>query len=141
MKSWNDVKDEVRKIKPNKEIARSLLKMAQIRLMEVKEKNIDKFASLIIEDYYEIIKECIVALMSIDGLKTLSHKVLIIYLKNFYPQFKEDEIILIDMLGSLRNKIVYYGFFIEPEFVKRNEKRILKIIKKLIKLVKNKLEE
>lgn len=141
MKSWDEVKDEVRKIKPNKEIARSLLKMAKVRLTEVKEKNVDKFASLIVEDYYEIIKECIVALMSIDGLKTLSHKVLIIYLKKFYPQFREDEVILIDMLRSLRNKIVYYGFFIEPDFIKRNEKRILKIIEKLMKLVRNKLEE
>ena len=139
MKEWEEVKELIRKVKPNKEVAKSLLKMAKIRLEEVKQKDIKKFASLATEDYYEIIKECITALMSIDGLKTLRHEALVAYLKKFYPQFSQEKIALIDMLRILRNKIVYYGFFVQPEFVERNKERILKIIQKLIKIIKEKV--
>ncbi len=78
-------------------------------------------AYTIIEEYYEIIKELLTALMYIDGYKTLSH------------------VKLIDTLRKFRIGIVYYGKRISNEFLVNNDKEIKQIITHLIKLVKEKL--
>lgn len=115
-------------------------------MIEVREKALglkDKmeFTSLIVEDYYEIIKEAITAIMAIDGYKTLSHEVLIGYLKEFYKQFSESEILLADQLRKLRNKIAYKGFFVEYSFLERNESDIKEIISKLKQILNENLAE
>lgn len=141
MKLWKESQDEIREVRPDKEMAKSILKMIEVRLkaLELKDKN--KFASLIVEDYYEIIKEAITALMAIDGYKTLSHEVLIGYLKEFFPQFSESEVVLTDQLRQLRNKIAYKGFFVTPDFVERNETKIKEVVSKLVHVLKEKLGE
>lgn len=139
MKFWEESQDEVRKVKPDKETAKSLLKMIETRVRVLEIMNRKEFASLIVESYYEIIKEAITALMAIDGYKTLSHEVLIGYLKEFYPQFSEYEIGLIDEFRKLRNNIAYKGFFIAPDFVERNEARIKGIVLKLVQILKGKI--
>lgn len=73
--------------------------------------------------------------MAIDGYKTLSHETLVAYLKEFYKEFAEHEIIFIDQLRQLRNKIVYKGFFVEKSYLDRNENRIKEIVAKLRKLL------
>jgi hypothetical protein len=40
---------------------------------------------------------------------------------------------------SLRNKIVYQGFFVEPAFVDRNKAKIEGVTEKLFQLVKRTL--
>lgn len=141
MKTWQESQDEVRKVKSDKEMAKSILKMIETRLKVLKLKNKKEFASLIVEDYYEIIKEALTALMAIDGYKTLSHEVLIGYLKEFFPQFSEFDIKLADNLRQLRNKIAYKGFFINPDFVERNEAKMKEIVSRLIGILKEKLRE
>jgi hypothetical protein len=61
------------------------------------------------------------------------------YLKEFFQQFSDSEIFLADELRKLRNKIAYKGFFITPDFLARNEERIRQIIKKLMKILEDKL--
>lgn len=139
MKTWQESQEEVRKIYPDGEMARSMLKMIEMRIKEAELKNKREFASLVVEDYYEIIKETITALMAMDGYKTLSHEVLIGYLKEFYPRFSDAEINLMDHLRKLRNKIVYKGFFVNPDFLERNERRIKIVMSKLLKILKEKL--
>jgi methyltransferase-like protein len=73
MKIWKESQDEVNKIRPDKEMAKSLLKMMEIRLKATESLNKEKFTSIVVEGYYEVIKEGITALMAIDGYKTLSH--------------------------------------------------------------------
>lgn len=141
MKLWKESKDEVRRVKPDKEMARSILKMVKVRMKELETKDRKEFASLIVEDYYEIIKEAITALMAIDGYKTLSHEVLIGYLKEFFPQFSDAEITLIDQVRQIRNKIAYKGFFVTPDFLERNEIRIKKIVLRLVQILERKLNE
>ncbi len=141
MKIWEEAQDEIRKVRPDNEMARSILKMIKIRLKEVETKDRVKFTSLVVEDYYEIIKEGITALMAIDGYKTLSHEVLVGYLKKSFPQFSDSEIFLIDQLRQLRNKIAYKGFFVNPDFLIRNEKRIQEIIAKFLQFLENKLNK
>ncbi len=141
MKDWEASQPEVNKIKPDKEMARSLLKMMGTRLSAVESLDEGRFASIIVEGYYEIVKEGITALMAIGGYKTLSHEVLIGYLKEFYKQFSWQEIIFIDDLRRIRNKIVYKGFFVRKEYLERNEKQVKEIIKKLRRIIEQKLLE
>jgi len=140
MKIWNEKSDEVSKGQKDKEKARALLKLINLR-----EKNITKFdkrdsSTLIIEVYYEIIKELITAIMSVNGYKTTSHELLIGYLAEFHKDFSEFEINLIDNLRKIRNDIAYRGIIISPEYLDRNEKNLLKIIEKLKYLLNNKLK-
>jgi hypothetical protein len=139
MKIWKESQDEVNKIRPDKEMAKSLLKMMEIRLKATESLNKEKFTSIVVEGYYEVIKEGITALMAIDGYKTLSHEVLIAYLKEFYREFTEYEIQFIDQLRQLRNKIVYKGFFVQTDYLERNERQIKQAIEKFNKIIQKKL--
>jgi len=140
MKSCEESDEEVRRISPDKEMSKSIEKMIKVRLKALKIKDNREFASLVVEDYYEIIKESITALMVVDGYKTLSHEVLVGFLKKFYKQFTEEEIFLIDQLRILRNKIAYKGFFINYDYLKRNEPKIKSIISKLTKILNEKIK-
>lgn len=127
------------KISPDKEKAKSILRMAE--LIEKRINNQDKrtMYSLIISDYYEIIKELITSVLFIDGYKTLSHKDLIDYLKLKYEDFSNGEINIIDQLRVIRNKISYEGFFASIDYLSRNEDDFKDIINKLKGLIEYKL--
>jgi len=123
---------ELIKITPDGEKAKSMLRMVSLieeRILSQKDKT--KMTSLIIADYYEIIKELITAILLIDGYKTLSHKDLVDYLKEKCPEFSAYEISFLDDLRVLRNRIAYEGFFIEPSYLVRNESQLKDIINKL----------
>ena len=140
MKSWEELKDEVRKVSKDKEMARAIVKMAGIRrdALKLLEDKVD-FTSISVENYYEIIKELITGLMAVEGYKTLSHEVLVVYLSHNHKEFSQAELVLIDELRKLRNEIVYRGFFVEPAFLNRNKAKIDDIIEKLLRLVKSNL--
>ena len=127
---------ELIKITPDTEKASSILKMISLIEERIKKQDRVKFAPLIIVDYYEVIKELITALMLIDGYKTLSHKDLIDYLKERYlDEFKMNNLVVLDSLRVLRNRVAYEGFFIEPSYLDRNEGNFSMIISKLKLLV------
>jgi len=130
---------ELIKITPDKEKARSILKMVSLIKERIKKQERDKMAALIIADYYEIIKELITAILLIDGYKTLSHKDLIDYLKEKYKEFSIRELSVLDDLRVLRNRIAYEGFFIEPSYLERNEPLFKEMIRKLENLIERKL--
>ncbi|MFH0831829.1 MAG: hypothetical protein V1886_03115 [archaeon] len=132
---------ELIKITPDKEKARSILKMILLLEERIKGQDKGRMAALIIADYYEIIKELITALLLIEGYKTLSHKDLVDYAKGNYPEINSQEISVIDDLRILRNRIAYEGFFAEISYLNRNESLFKAIIQKLIGLVKKKLGE
>jgi len=66
--------------------------------------------------------------------------VLIAYLKRFYKEFSEHEILFIDEMRKLRNKINYDGFKVKPQYLEFNKESILKIIEKLDKILEMKLK-
>lgn len=140
MKTWQEAQQEVNRIKPDKEMAKSLIKMMKKRLEASESLDSERFTSIVVEGYYEVIKEGITALMALDGCKTLSHEILVVYLKEFYKEFSEYEIRAIDQLRQLRNKIVYKGFFVQKDYLDRNERQIKGIITKLKATVQNKIE-
>src|SRR3989344_2216766 len=121
-------------------MAKSILKMIEVRTKASEILTSDEFISLKLEGYYEVIKETITALMAVGGYKTLSHEVLVSYLKEFYTEFSESEISLIDQIRRLRNKIAYKGFFIDKDYLDRNEIKIKSIIEKLRHTLNSKLE-
>ena len=128
------------KITPDKEKAKSILKVVSLIEERIDTQNRTRMAALIIMDYYEIIKELITAILLIDGYKTLSHKDLINYIKEGYPEFSEHETFVSDDLRVLRKRVAYEGFFIEPSYLVRNEDLIKKIIQKLKKTIAEKLK-
>lgn len=126
------------KIARDNEKAKSIIKMVSLIEERIKTQDKDKLAALIVADYYEVIKELITALLLTEGYKTLSHKDLIDYLKN-YKEFNHFELAILDDLRVLRNRITYDGFFVESSYLKRNEENIKKIIDKLKGLLNKKL--
>lgn len=128
------------KITPDKERARSILKMISLIEERIRSQNKKKMASLIIADYQGVIKELITALLLIDDYKTLSHKDLIDYLKENYPDFSAEEIVILDDLRILRNRVTYEGFFVDPSYLIRNEDNFVGIIQKIKNLVNKKLK-
>src|SRR3989344_6582160 len=141
MKEWDENSNEISKVIKDKEKATSLLKLIEIREKNIKSLEKEEFATLIIEGYYEIIKELITAIMSVDGYKTLSHELLVGYIAKFYKEFSMFEINTIDQLRKTRNDIAYRGIIINMDYLERNEKPILKIIRALKEKVKSKIKD
>ena len=136
--------EDLIRIIPDKEKAKSILKMVDTTLKMIKEINIDKFSSNITKEYYEIIRELMTIILLLDGYKTYgegSHKKLIEYLELNYREFDKSEIYFIDDLRNIRNKIAYDGFFVEINYILNNIKNIQRIIEKLNKIIENKLKQ
>ncbi len=134
--------DELIKITPNKEKARSILKMADTTVEMIKYIDIAQFSSNVTKEYYDVIRELISVILLLDGYTTYgegAHKKLVEYLESHYKEFKEYEISLIDDLRITRNKIAYDGFFVDKEYVERKVKDIKEIIAKLRNIIKKKL--
>jgi hypothetical protein len=132
--------DEIFKISKEKDRAEDLFDMAKDRLELLNLIPKDRYYK-IIEEYYEIIKELLTAVMYLDGYKTLSHVKLIEYFSLNYKELKIEEIKLVDNLRKFRISIVYYGRKMSKEFLLNYEEDIKKTIKILIKLVEDKLKE
>jgi len=131
--------EEIFRISKDKERAKDLFTMAKERLELLELIPKDK-AYKIIEEYYEIIKELLTAIMYLDGYKTLSHIKLIEYFSSNYEELDEKELKLIDTLRKFRIGIVYYGRKISQDFLINNEDEIKKIVKTLLKIVEGKVK-
>ena len=131
------------KITPNKEKARSILKMVEVSLERIQLTNLNKFVSNIVKDYYDVIRELISVILLLDGFKVIgeeAHKKLIEYFSENYHYLEHSEIIMVDELRVLRNKITYDGFFVRQDFLERNFNTINNIINKLKLAINNKLK-
>ena len=115
----------------------SLKELAADRLKDIRK--LDK-PYKIVEEYYEIIKEIVTAIMYAEGWKTLSHKALFTYLQNNHKQhFSEGDFRLMDKLRVTRNDLMYYGKRVDEAFLINNEARIKIVIDKLFTLLNSKL--
>ncbi len=70
MKNWAEIQAEIRIITADKARAESLLNMAAIRADALQSLDAKRYASIIVEGYYEVIKELLTALMCLEGHKT-----------------------------------------------------------------------
>lgn len=132
--------DEIFSIRKDKERARDLYYMAKDRLEIIKLLPREK-AYKLIEEYYEIMKELLTAIMYTDGFKTLSHVKLIEYFSENYKCLQDNEVQLIDTMRKYRNGIVYYGKKVSYDFLINYENKIIKIITILLELIEKKLND
>jgi len=126
------------KITPDLEKAKSILKMVKITLEMIQSLDTNKFTSNITKEYYEVIRELLGIILLLDGYKTYgegAHKRLIEYLEENYQQFNQDEIHLLNNLRITRNKIAYDGFFVEKNYLERRSSDIKDIIEKLKSII------
>ena len=139
---WEDCLDyKVKKVKENPEQAKALFQLAQLRLESIEKRKKDEFPQLLIESYYEAIKELISALLAIYGYKSYSHECLISFLEEYYPnKFDDSQIHFIDSLRKLRSDIQYRGRFIAEDYLDRNIANIDKIIKILLKILEEEIK-
>ena len=136
------MEEDLISITPNKEKARSILKMVEITLEMIKQIDKSKFPSNIAKEYYEIVRELMSIILLLDGYKTMgegAHKRQIEYLEANYKEFSKYEIDFIDDLRVTRNKIAYDGFFVKESYIDRKLNEILKIIVKLKEIVHKKI--
>ena len=98
-------------VSTNIEKIQSLFQMSQTTLQMISEINEVKYASIIIKEYYDVIRELLSVIILLNGYKTAgegAHKTLIEFLEKKYPQFSKQDIMFLDDLRILRNKISYF---------------------------------
>lgn len=137
MMNWNECENEfIRQVEVDKERVESILERA-IQRKKITEsiKVSDENVSFIVEGYYEVIKELLVAYLLKNGLRSKNHQCLITY---FYINNKkyEYEANLISQMSYLRNRLDYYGEAIPLSFYNKNKADIKQIIVLLISLIK-----
>jgi len=113
----------------------SILKMADARLRIIsKIARDEQSASIIVESYYEIIKELLTALLIKHDFKSSNHECLISFFKERFPEYEYEANIIYD-LKDVRNNITYEGVFVKESYLSFNElefKHIINILKSLI---------
>lgn len=127
------LKEHIKKIEPNKEKIKSIIKMCDIRLKMLNNADLDnETASVIAADYYEIIKELLVALLIKNGLKSDNHECLISFFKEKFPNL-DYETNIIHNLKNVRNRTTYDGVFVKKDYINSNKlefEHIIKLLKK-----------
>lgn len=135
---------ELVKISPDKDKAKSILKMVDTTLQMIASINQKKFPSNVVKEYYEVLRELITVILLLDGFKTKgegAHKKLILYLRENYKEFQESELALLEDLRITRNKIAYDGFFVTDDYLDRKKKNIETTVQKLKHIIDKKLRE
>ena len=130
------MEEELIKVTPDKEKAKSIMKMVDTRLEMLNSIDTEKYPAPLVEQYYEVIKELMTTVLLLDSFKTLSHKALIRYLQEKYKkQFGTADITFLNNLRVTRNKISYDGFFVSTEYLDSRRNRIFAVINKLKKII------
>ncbi|UZE93863.1 MAG: hypothetical protein IB618_03825 [Candidatus Pacearchaeota archaeon] len=134
------------KITLDREKAKSILKMAENIENMLKEiiKKLGKMEdqSIIVREYYEVIRELITALLLSDGFKAIgeyAHKETIDYLSN-YKEFSQDEVMTIQDLRTKRNKSSYEGRPIKSPYLENKKEKLDLIINKLKFILRKRLK-
>ena len=134
--------DEIFKVPRDIERAKSLLKTAKIRYEEIEKIRTKVCSERLVEMYYDVIKEQIIALMYVDGAKTLSHIELLNYFKKNYSKLiNESEFQVTDALRKKRNDISYYGKEVSSSFLFQNENIIKCIAERNFKFIEELIEK
>ena len=134
--NWKECEEKfIRKVEIDNKRIESLLEKTDLRLKRARNTKLDeKTVSLIVEDYYEIIKELLVAFLLKNGLRSSNHQCLISYFYRKNPNH-EKQALLISQMSFFRNRLDYYGESIPLEFYNKNKEefeKIIRIIKNLL---------
>jgi len=128
-------KEFIRKVGIDLDKIKSILKMVSLELKIISKIAVNSdSASKLAKDYYEIIKELLIALLLSNGLKSSNHECLVSFLKTNYHQY-EYEIKIIHELKDIRNRISYDGYFVDKDYINKNKSEFEHIIELLEKLI------
>ncbi len=110
----------VRKVEPDYNRIVSLQKRVKPRLDRARKTEVnDDTISLLVEDYYEIIKELLVCLLLKEGFVSKNHQCLISFFYKNNPD-KEMEATIIRQMSHFRNRLLYYGEKVPRKFYEDN---------------------
>ena len=127
----------IRKVEVDKERVSSIVRKALQRLVRARETRICKEnVSFVVEDYYEVIKELLVAYLLKGGLRSKNHQCLISYFYKMNPDY-EVETGLISQMSFFRNRLGYYGEDIPMDFYEKNKGEFEEIIKLILGLIEH----
>jgi uncharacterized protein (UPF0332 family) len=87
-----------------------------------------------VEDYYEVVKELLIAYLLKKGLRSQNHQCLISFFYKNNPDL-EFEANLMQKMSFYRNRLNYYGEDVPKEFFSENKENFEKVIKLLFGLV------
>jgi len=128
-------KEHLKAVEPDHDKIESIEKMCKARQKLITNAEIDaETASIVASDYYEIVKEFLIALLLKNGLKSDNHECLISYFKRHYPEY-EYETQCIHQLKSVRNRATYDGIFVKKEYVLGNKRKFEHIIQLIYNLL------
>ena len=97
---------DVRKRKPDMELAKSLLNDAKYRIEKASKLDVKEFSKMVFENFYDALRDMLDALLAADGYKSYSHEAAIAYLKKYGLSALTQEL---DSFRALRNASKYYG--------------------------------
>ena len=125
----------IREVSVDQERIKSIIKRTNQRLKRVNNTKISEdTVSFVVEDYYEVIKELLVAYLLKNGLRSKNHQCLFSYFIKNNPQY-ETEVIIISQMSYFRNRLCYYGESIPIEFYEKNKDKFIQIINIITKLL------
>ena len=133
---WNECeKGFIRNVSVDEEQIKSIVKRADDRLERARDTDIGKYnVSLVVEDYYEVIKELLVAYLLKNGLRAKNHQCLISYFYKQSPDYEKETQLILQM-SFFRNRLNYYGEDVPKEFYIENKNEFENIIKLLKDLI------
>jgi len=133
---WDECKKKfIREVEVDKERIMAIMDKASKRLKRAQETEVDKDnISFVVEDYYEVIKEILIAYLLRNGLRSKNHQCLFSYFYKKNPNY-EKEIHLILQMSFFRNRLNYYGEDIPLEFYQKNKEEFERIIESLKNLI------
>jgi len=127
--NWEECKKKfIRNVEIDNERIESIIRKAMQRLERARKTDISlDTISFVVEDYYEVIKELLIAYLLKKGLRSKNHQCLISY---FYKENRdyEGEAYLISQMSFFRNRLNYYGEDIPMEFFEKNKNEFERII-------------
>ena len=135
---WNEcMRKFIRKVEVDEERMKSITKKAMQRLERARATDVTlENVSFVVEDYYEVIKELLIAYLLKNGLRSKNHQCLISYFYENNPEY-ERESFLISQMSFFRNRLGYYGEDIPMEFYEKNKDDFEKIIRIILRITEN----
>lgn len=120
----------ITRVKPDKQKADSLKKMAEITIERLEKTNMEEYPANTLLDYYGVIHNLIEALTIKEGIKIKgdgAHQEIVEYIAK---QGKIDEKTrqFLQQMREYRNRISYEGFMIHKNYIHLNKEKIKKII-------------
>jgi hypothetical protein len=130
------------KTNPDKIKVQSILKMVDKTLLMINSIDYNVFPSNVLQQYYDVLRELMTIIMLLDGFKTKgegAHKEIIEYIGKNYSSVTQGQIMFLDELRVLRNRISYDGFFIESDFVIRKNEDIIELVRLFKEIIDKKM--